>query len=166
MLHSPGCSPFQLWLRELRKHAGDTLSALMLLENKIDLCPPAGGAGAETFTDPHAVRDFCESNGLMHARVTAKFNHSADRPPAAWGGVTVLEAVQELVWSIHNRRASAEDLQRIRGHRILKPVATPCLSSEMDGGAGGANSKEKEEDPRAGTISLGGAPRPAVRKCC
>ena len=112
------------WLKELRDHAGDTLSCVMVMENKIDLLE-----GMQP-DDPDIVKEaevekFAAQNALMYARVTAKCNHSNTTPPSRWGGEPVQEAIQKVVERIHSRQIGQNELNKLRGNKILS--ASPLV---------------------------------------
>ena len=133
------------WLKELREHAGDTLSCVMVLENKIDLLDPENPQGdGEEFVQTDEVKGFAEENALMYARVTAKCNHSKTTPPSHWGGESVQSAIQKVVERIHSRQIGQAELNKLRGSKILSPTKAV---------------------PPANTVKVSYAPK-AEKKCC
>ncbi|KAL7687415.1 putative small GTP-binding protein [Plasmopara halstedii] len=87
------------WLNTLRNTAGDSLTAAMVLENKVDKIPK--GTRPVKFAQPDKVNAFCEVQNLLFARTTAKQNARAHE----WdGGLCIFEAVQRLVLHIHKIR--------------------------------------------------------------
>ncbi|GMF20588.1 unnamed protein product [Phytophthora fragariaefolia] len=90
------------WLHTLRETAGESLSASMVLENKVDkLTLPAKPSRPKAYAQPELVRGFCEAEKLLFARTTAKLNSRARE----WDGATpVFDAVKQLVLHIHEAR--------------------------------------------------------------
>ena len=121
------------WLKELRDHAGDTLSCVMVMENKIDLLEGAQ-ADDPDLVQEHEVEQFCAGNALMYARVTAKCNHSTTSPPSRWGGEPVQEAIQKVVERIHSRQIGQSELNKLRGNKILSaPPIVPTTKMNQQG---------------------------------
>lgn len=93
------------WLNALRETAGDSLTAIAVIENKIDQVSPSQPRPAGT-VDLERVRVFCEEQGLMFARTTAKMNGEAE----SWEhGRKVLDVVRQLVLAVHDQRRSGVD---------------------------------------------------------
>lgn len=104
------------YLGELDEHSGETLSAVTLVENKIDLLPhseqfkevtpatlPEDVSLPETqvFVDSKNIEAYKMKNpGLMFAKVTAKHNDSAYR----WGGVRIQDVLSSLVAEIYHQK--------------------------------------------------------------
>lgn len=87
------------WLLTLHETAGDSLSAAMVLENKVDKLPT--GARPVEYAQSDKVHAFCETQNLLFARTTAKQNARARE----WdGALSVFDAVQRLVLHIHESR--------------------------------------------------------------
>jgi GTPase SAR1 family protein len=117
------------WLKELRDHAGDTLSCVMVMENKIDLLEGLQKDDPDIVQEDE-VQTFCKNNALMYARVTAKCNHSCSTPPSRWGGEPVQEAIQKVVERIHSRQIGQNELNKLRGNKILS--APPLVPTSMN----------------------------------
>lgn len=89
------------WLHTLRETAGDSLTAAMVLENKVDKLK---GSRPAKYAQPDKVEAFCEAQNLLFARTTAKFNVRAQEYEEA---VKVEDAVRRLVLHIHETRTKS-----------------------------------------------------------
>ncbi|RLN37547.1 hypothetical protein BBJ28_00015466 [Nothophytophthora sp. Chile5] len=93
------------WLHTLRETAGDSLTAAMVVENKVDQLPHSSNVSRPSeFAQESDVRAFCEAQSLLFARTTAKLNARASE----WDGAqSAADAVKELVLRIHALRTGA-----------------------------------------------------------
>ncbi|EGZ30712.1 hypothetical protein PHYSODRAFT_310494 [Phytophthora sojae] len=107
------------WLHTLRETAGDSLTASMVLENKVDKLPlPPKPSRPKGYAQPDQVQAFCEAENLLFTRTTAKLNARA----LEWDGATkVFDAVKQLVLSIHKART-----------RVLSPSKTQDAGTSTD----------------------------------
>lgn len=94
------------WLHTLRETADDSLSTVMVVENKVDTLPTGSPSPRpDGFAQIARVQDFCSREGLLFARTTAKLNARATE----WdGAVQAADAVKQLVCTIHASRSHSE----------------------------------------------------------
>jgi 50S ribosomal subunit-associated GTPase HflX len=98
------------WLHTLRETAGESLTAAMVLENKVDKLPlPGKPPRPKGYAQPDRVAEFCEAQGLLFARTSAKLNARARE----WdGALKVSEAVKRLALHIHEQRTRPASRQQ------------------------------------------------------
>lgn len=102
MTDSDSFSKLGEWLHALRETAGDSLTAIMVVENKVDLSP-AGSPRPADAVKLEEVRSFCEQQGLLFTRTSAKMNNVVEQ----WDqGQKVLDIVKRLVLTVHSQRGN------------------------------------------------------------
>ncbi|OQS07423.1 Rab11 family GTPase [Thraustotheca clavata] len=88
------------WLKDLRDIAGDSIKAIMVVENKVDQLPERTSANdtrPPQFVNENLVKDYCRANGLLFARTSAKMNATAFK----WEGQRVSDVVGHLLLNVH-----------------------------------------------------------------
>ncbi|KAG6619324.1 Rab11 family GTPase [Phytophthora cinnamomi] len=129
------------WLHTLRETAGDSLTASMVLENKVDKLPlPPKPSRPKGFAQPDQVQAFCKAENLLFAQTTAKLNARA----LEWDGATkVFDAVKQLVLNIHETRTRPLSPSKVRdvGKTSEPVVLTPetAKKPKTSGDCGGCN---------------------------
>ncbi|ETO62994.1 hypothetical protein F444_19158 [Phytophthora nicotianae P1976] len=132
------------WLHTLRETAGDSLTAAMVLENKVDKLPK--DSRPAKYAQPEKVKAFCEAQNLLFARTTAKLNARARE----WdGALKVLDAVRQLVLHIHETRTRpvspskqteiAKTTDRTESIKLTAAVTTQPKKSKLLDDCGGCN---------------------------
>ncbi|CAK4716026.1 unnamed protein product [Aphanomyces euteiches] len=103
------------WLQDLRDVAGDSVKAIMVVENKVDKLPEHlddltwSKNRPKEFVDADKVAAFCRVNGLLFARTSAKMNAVAYK----WNGKPIADVVGTLLLHVH-AAAMARDLEQQR----------------------------------------------------
>lgn len=114
------------WLHALRETAGDSLTAITVVENKIDQVLPSQPRPRDTVALDQ-VRAFCEQQGLVFARATAKMNCEAE----SWEhGRKVLDIVKQLVLAVHDQRCTGA---RNGGNSVQAPRSPAGDATQGDG---------------------------------
>ncbi|KAG2532818.1 hypothetical protein JM16_000069 [Phytophthora kernoviae] len=129
------------WLHTLRETADDSLTSVMVVENKIDLLPDVVTTRPADFAQINRVQHFCDDQNLLFVRTTAKFNARASEWDKA---LKAADAVKQLVLKIHAIRTgtSTDTSSQSKGTGtdnviLTKTLATPKAST---GDCGGCNS--------------------------
>ena len=119
------------WLNELRENAGDSVKSIMVLENKIDQLPirlTGKEPRASSYVQEEDARAYCEKNGLLFAKTSAKRNDTSFK----WEGTQVGEAVKQLVLTVHASDRSGDTSE----HSAFRLVEMPSDSFSSVGGCG------------------------------
>ncbi|ETV91922.1 hypothetical protein, variant [Aphanomyces invadans] len=147
------------WLADLRDVAGDSIKSILVVENMIDKLPESVVTGAEprpsSFVNEADVAAFCNSNGLLFAKTSAKMNSTAFR----WAGKPVDEVMGQLLLNVHashlargikqqQEQLAKQLAQPSPTHAVaLSPPAAPIV---LDPASTSANARIKAGDCACG----------------
>ncbi|KAG7402045.1 hypothetical protein PHYBOEH_007259 [Phytophthora boehmeriae] len=125
------------WLHTLRETADDSLAAVMVVENKIDMLPTAATPRPSEFAQIDRVKDFCDDRKLLFARTTAKLNARA----ADWDqAMKAADAVKKLVLAIHAVRTGTNTGTTLQSKDKVVLTETLTAPKTSTGDCGGCSS--------------------------
>jgi small GTP-binding protein len=105
------------WLELVKDGAGESLTHIYLVENKVDLLPQGNIKENERPDDFVALRelqDFCNSHGLKLMHTSAKHNREVGK----WGGDSVSNVFRQLLTDIYNQRKNDSSRGQSRKENI------------------------------------------------
>ncbi|RHY31069.1 hypothetical protein DYB32_003782 [Aphanomyces invadans] len=147
------------WLADLRDVAGDSIKSILVVENMIDKLPDSVVTGAEprpsSFVNEADVAAFCNSNGLLFAKTSAKMNSTAFR----WAGKPVDDVMGQLLLNVHASHLARgiKQQQEQLAKQLAQPSPTlavalppPAAPIVLDPASTSANARIKAGDCACG----------------